>query len=322
MTFDPVLLKSLTKGMLSFVPGSTRFPRREGGGANSARYCYSVWLRHLVLAHHNGMGMMPGVVSELGPGDSLGIGIAALLSGAVSYHALDTVRFIRSGRNEQILAELVNLFRNCAPVPDDREFPHLFPKLQDYSFPDRVIDRDVLSKSLSRRRVSAIREALNHSSLQDGKTGLITYAAPWDSASVVQENHVDFILSQAVLEHVDDLDAAYSSMFRWLKPGGFISSEIDFKSHGTAREWSGHWRYNDFLWRLIRGRRAYFLNREPLSTHLYHLRATGFELRFLSTVQEPLQTSPELLASRFSGMDAADLTTSSAYLLASKNNCL
>ncbi len=315
---DKALFKALIKGFLSYVPGAVLVPRREGGGANSARYCYSVWLRHLILARQNGMKKIPDTVAELGPGDSLGVGLSALLSGVHAYHAFDVVGFIRLEQNQKILSDLIKLFREQSPVPDEQEFPHLFPRLKDYSFPYEILDNDILASSLAQDRVSAIQDALKTSSLTAGNAGFITYSVPWDSEEVLRENHVDLIISQAVLEHVDDLEHTYSSMYRWLKSGGYISNEIDFKSHGTARDWNGHWRYNDFMWRIIRGKRAYFLNREPLSTHIRQLDSAGFDLTFISKTLLPTPHSPAGLSKRFTDLDNDDLSTSSAYLLAYK----
>ena len=58
--------------------------------ANS-RYCYSVWLRHLSIINENGLDTNPNIVAELGPGDSIGMGLMALLTGSSKYYALDIV---------------------------------------------------------------------------------------------------------------------------------------------------------------------------------------------------------------------------------------
>jgi hypothetical protein len=42
-----------------------------GSQGTEGRYCYSVWLRHLVSAAANGLNCSPKAVAELGPGDSL-----------------------------------------------------------------------------------------------------------------------------------------------------------------------------------------------------------------------------------------------------------
>ncbi len=319
MKFNAVAAKSIIKGIMSFLPGSKILSRRERGGANSARYCYSVWLRHLILAHQHGVCKIPRVVAELGPGDSLGIGIAALLSGAGSYCALDVVKFIRAEQNLKILDEMLSLFEIQSPVPDEVEFPQIFPRLKDYSFPCDILDNDTLEKSLSSTRVSEIRTALKEPALAGDHSSRISYSVPWDSGSVLRENSIDFIISQAVLEHVDEIDNAYSSMYRWLKPGGYISHEIDFKSHGITSDWDGHWRYGDVLWRIVRGKRKYLINREPLSSHLRCVESAGFDLKLLSRVQMPMQSPRIELAPRFAQLDDDDLTTSSAYVLAHKN---
>ncbi len=48
------------------------------GGTVSARYCYSVFMRHRVIAAQYGMIQPPTTVVELGLGDSLGIGLMAI----------------------------------------------------------------------------------------------------------------------------------------------------------------------------------------------------------------------------------------------------
>lgn len=82
-------IKQLLYGISTFVPGLSRFHSKEIGGTNSARYCYGVWLRHLAMANKSGLIMSPPkIVGELGTGDSIGIGLAALLSGAEMYYGI------------------------------------------------------------------------------------------------------------------------------------------------------------------------------------------------------------------------------------------
>jgi hypothetical protein len=56
-------------------------------------------------------------------------------------------------------------------------------------------------------------------------------------------------------------------MHRWLKRGGFLSHQIDLRSHELYDEWNGHWGVPQWEWRIIRGRRAYLINRLPYSAH-------------------------------------------------------
>lgn len=50
----------------------------------------------------------------------------------------------------------------------------------------------------------------------------------------------DAIVSRAVLEHVYDLDTAFASMDRLLKPGGWMIHEVDLRDHGLFSEGGQH----------------------------------------------------------------------------------
>ena len=107
-------IEKLIKGLATYVPVLNRLTMRGTGGTVSARYCYSVWLRHLVLAHEQGLRKIPDTVAELGPGDSLGSGLAALLCGSERYFGLDVKSYAPTDRNRQIFDELVELFQRRA----------------------------------------------------------------------------------------------------------------------------------------------------------------------------------------------------------------
>src|SRR5450432_4034075 len=121
----------LARGLATYVPGMATLHRHvtRTGGSDSARYCYSVWLRHLVLSYQNGLCTRPpSRVAELGPGDSIGIGLAALLSGADYYYGLDALPLANLRRNVGVFEELIELFRARAAIPGDDEFPGVKPK--------------------------------------------------------------------------------------------------------------------------------------------------------------------------------------------------
>ena len=98
----------------------------------------------LVLGARKPAPSIPKVVAELGPGDSIGIGLAALLSGAERYFALDLVRYSGLEKNLEIFDELVSLFAAQAPIPGEQEFPFLYPKLDCYDFPHALVARERL----------------------------------------------------------------------------------------------------------------------------------------------------------------------------------
>jgi SAM-dependent methyltransferase len=305
-------IKALLSGLSTYIPGYDYM--RPTGGTGSARYCYSVWLRHLILGRTNGLySGVPEVAAELGPGDSIGIGLAALLSGVQKYRALDIVRYSDLAENLEVFDELVGLFRRREPVPGEEEFPLLMPRLSSYAFPAELLDETWLQNALDPQRVQQLRAAL--SSAGDEQSPIL-YAAPWKDPSLITDQSVDLIYSQAVLEHVDDLPGVYRAMRRWLKPGGAMSHQIDFQCHGKADTWNGHWTYSDFAWKVVVGRRAYLLNREPHSVHLRLLHESGFII-----VHEGVNRSPSMLrrgslSRRFRKLSEADLTTSGTFVLA------
>jgi hypothetical protein len=303
--------KAFATGLASFVPGVRRFMVRGTGGTGSARYCYTVWMRHLVKAHAAGIPTVHSCVAELGPGDSLGVGLAALLSGAGRYLALDAKSHANPEQNLAIFEELVELFRRREAIPDDVEFPLVRPKLHDYRFPARILSQDRLFSTLEESRIADIRAAI----LGRPSGVRLDYRAPWTDPSVVVSGSVDFLFSQAVLEHVDDLERTYKAMRAWVKPNGFVSHSIDFTSHDTTRSWNGHWTLNDPAWRIVRGTRPYFINREPLSRHLGLLAKYGFALVHVEKQQASVDPAFRP-ARRFKGMDRHDVSTRGVFVQA------
>jgi hypothetical protein len=256
-------------------------------------------------------------MAELGPGDSLGIGLAALLSSAERYLALDVVRYADNTRNSQILEELIALFRDRAPIPDEAEFPLVRPLLPSYSFPADILTSARLDVALHPKRLDLIRVATNSPATNPRVGGPVCYIAPWEPG-VIENGAVDLVLSQTVLEFPRDLPAMYAEMCRWLKPGGVMSHEIDFKSIGITVEWSGHWSCSDALWRLAAGRRRHRLNREPHSTHIALMQRVGCSIVCDERTVRPSGITRAQLAPRFRHLTEEDLTTSSALIQAVK----
>lgn len=265
----------ILKGALTMVaPSARHVSRRAVGGGLSARYCYGVWLKQLTLSQQV-MDRFPRTVVEIGPGDSLGTGLAALLSGVERYHALDLVPQALREASLGLLDELVGLYRarQARPAPG---WPDIDPLLGPGLFPDRILGVDRLASSLAPARIQCIREALLDPAgfSRDGSIRL-HHAAPWRPEDV-DEGSVDLAFSHAVLQHVDDLDGLNEALWRWLRPGGSVAHQVDYGSHRLTRHWNGHRACPDWLWTLVRGRRDYLLNREPPSGHRVRLVRRGF----------------------------------------------
>lgn len=311
---DTYKFKRIAVGLASWVPGAGRLRTQGTGGTVSARYCYSVWLRHLKMAEKNGFNTSPNVVAELGPGDSLGIGLLAILTGANQYFAFDALPYANMAKNLEILDQLVELLKSKEPVPGPEEFPKVKPFLEDYSFPHDILTGERIGKGIAPERLEWIRKCLENTDAPDSP---IQYRAPWDDGSIVEDSTVDMIFSQAVLEHVNDLDKTYRTMKSWIRPGGFLSHQIDFKCHGMAREWNGHWKYSDLEWKMIKGNTPYLINREPASTHLRLLKENGFQVKATLPVRDKSSLAKTDLAPRFRTMTDEDLLTSGLFVQAS-----
>jgi hypothetical protein len=290
----------ILKGILTWVPGLYvwRLRHASTGGTNSPRYCYSVWFRHLITLHPYGFRIKGAQVGELGPGDSIGAGLAALLSGADRYVGLDVVPFSAKVDLNTVFDELVQLFSQREPIPDHDKFLN------------HAIDWTVFAD-----RVERIRNGLKMG-VNIGQ--LVSYRAPWTSLNDVAAGSLDLIFSQAVLEHVDDLEETYQAMFVWLKPGGYASHRVDFSAHWLSPFWNGHWAYSDWQWRLVCGNREFLLNREPLSTHLACAKKVGFEVLLLRQDYGSRGLGIDALTQRFQGLSAEDAQTRGAMLILRK----
>jgi hypothetical protein len=264
----------LLKGIATFVPGLYDPKRGATGGSVTARYCYSVWLRHLRTIHAACGPVEIRRAAELGPGDSIGIGLAAILTGVDHLESLDVVRYASTPRNLAIFRELVELLRNRAPIPDDVEFPELQPRLASYEFPHDLLPAGWLERALDPARVAAIEAAIG------GKASSVSldYHVPWNARDLQQGAHLDLLYSQAVLEHVEDLEDAHRTLAGFVRAGGVAIHAIDFRSHCITPGWDGHLQYSPNVWRLVKGRRPYLLNRKSPAEHLAALDTAGFEV--------------------------------------------
>jgi hypothetical protein len=319
-------IKSLLSGVISCFPGGNTWlfrrdiKRNPGVGNSNPRYCYSVWLRHLVLVNkYFSYKGVPNAVAELGPGESLGTGLAALISGANRYYAFDVVPHVKNKENIKIFSELVRLFEKKEDIPNSKEFPQIHTELDDYGFPSDILSEDVLEPALKTERLAEIKLDLVNEKKYVFKPSYISYVVPWYDTDIIAPDSIDMIFSMSVLEHTDDLKTAYQASYNWLKEGGFMSHEIDFRCHGHSHTWNGHWGYSDFIWRLMRGCRPYFINRKAHSSHINLIKENGFKI--IADLQKFDQSGIKRheLAPQFRGFSNDDICTYSAFILSTKS---
>jgi SAM-dependent methyltransferase len=299
-------LRAVT-GLLTLVPGVAQLELRVGKpGPASALYAYGVWLQHMTAARRAGLETDYAAVAEIGPGRTLGVGVCALLCGASSYYAWDRVHYTSVAENVALLDELARLFEADAVAPEGA----FSSAMLDQERPTAVLPKSARAAWSNPERRDAIRAALQNPGVRcDGI--VVDYRTTLDLTEPR-----DLILSQAVLEHVDAIEAEHRRIAAALRPGGIASHRIDFKSHGFARAWNGHWTLGDLEWRLVRGRRTYAINRAPLHEHVAAMQAAGLEVAAIVRVKLPNTLARGDLKPRFARMPDADLTTSSALIQA------
>jgi SAM-dependent methyltransferase len=311
-------IRSLLKGALTFVPGAPALiPKPPPGSRADTPYYYGVWLKHLGGLAANGLDTSPTVVAELGPGDTLGVGLAALLCGAEKYYALDLLAYTQPKKNLAALDELVALLSKRTPRPD-KGFPDFAYSRGGELFPTEVLTDERLARTLAPARLADIREALGSGSGRAGSI-VVEYRAPWDDAAVIERDSVDLVVSQSVLEHVDDLETAYGALYQWLRPGGVMSHLIDLRSHGLTNEWNGHWSISDPMWTVMRGKRSFLINREPCSVHLEHMRRCGFEILYVAQRRgDATGIGRGRLAKRWQSLSDDDFSCNTVFIQARK----
>lgn len=139
------------------------------------------------------------VVLEYGPGDVLGVALLMYAHGAAEVHCVD--RFPLQRATPKTLAILARLL-------------------------------DSLEGDVRRRACSAFKREGDPSSGFDSSK--VAYLVTKNGVSNSLRRY-DLILSRAVLEHVDNLDATFIDMRDALRSGGVCVHLVDLKSHGLDR---------------------------------------------------------------------------------------
>ena len=280
---------------------------------------YGIWLKHLVMSQEHRPHAVPRIVAELGPGLSLGVGLAALICGAERYIALDAVRFAPLTHVLPVFDRLVELFVRQERPENATGFPSYEFALDAPGFPSRVLPAEHMTAMLDPARIAALRRDVQTFVDSGGlESSRMTYIAPWTLTGVAQCGEIDFLLSHTVLQHVQSVDAIWQQIGALLCSGGVCSHQVNFDSHGTSAIWNGHWVYPEAVWRIALGRKTFLINREPLSRHITAARKHG--LQCLEILQRRDETGVALsaLAPRWKGLAEDDRTTRGALIVARK----
>jgi len=294
--------KKLIRGIISYIPILKHILRKKGtGGSNSAEYCFKTWEGHSNYLYKNGFKFPINSLAEIGPGDSLGIGLTALLTGTKKYISLDNIRHSSSGNNNLVLDELVKILR--VKLNSASEIPPFFNK-------------EIIEKNLQKENLMKIRSAISNSS---GEGEIINYIVPWQNKENIQPDSLDLVISHAVMEHVLDLESVYSAIYKWLKPGGYGSHVIDYKAHELSDKWFEHWEFSETVWRILMHGRIYPINRMPYSFHKKLFERLGFIIMMEYLVRDENKADPRKINARIKDhFIKDDLNITSAHFIIQK----
>jgi hypothetical protein len=285
-----------------------------------AESSYGIWLKHLVLSYRHRLHPVPKIVVELGPGLSLGAGLAALICGAERYIALDAVRFADLGKILPVFDRLVTMLTNRERPGNATGFPSYDSFLDDKGFPLLAFRANHLDKMLEHTRITRLRDEMARFVRSGGQASeRIAYLAPWHIDEVPDLGKADFLFSHVVLQHVQSTQKIWAEIDRMMCSGGVCSHQIGFDSHGTSPVWNGHWTYPESLWRIALGRKVFLINREPLSNHLGAAQQCGLTPIETLRLTDSTGTARASLAPRWKDLSNDDLHTRGALILARKN---
>ena len=138
------------------------------------------------------------------------------------------------------------------------------------------------------------------------------------SLETVPDGQVDFLFSQAVLEHIRlaDFKNMVKQMRRVLKPTGVASHQIDFKDH--LQQGLNHLRFSSQVWESeFMARSGFYTNRLTWPSMQKIFQAAGFSVELRSSTLWPngLPTPQHKMAYPFKTMPSDDLMMMGAHVL-------
>jgi len=210
----PWYIKFTIKILLSFLPNKEKFFRFLGiyklGYMKDSNYSLGVFNSHL---EYSGFKPKDSVILEIGPGDSVSIGIIAWSMGAQKSYLLDNGNYATQDIN--VYKELIQTL---------------------------IMSGYERAKSL---------ENCNHFNELIEKTNIVYLINGLESLRELQSNSIDYCFSQAALEHIflNEFQSFISELYRVQKSGSLCSHVVDLKDHlgeslNSLRFNTGFWESN------------------------------------------------------------------------------
>jgi len=218
----------------------------------------------LISRSHGRLDLADKVVLEVGPGNSMGMGLLFLAHGAKRVYLVD-------------------------------RFKHIF--WDDY---DAIYYRNFLSE-ISNQDVpngSIVKEALR---IKNGKIilnpDLLEYRLGDAARIPLEDSSVDFLFSNAVLEHVRHVELAVQEFARVTKEAGLNVHEVDLRDHFFSKKPLRLLSYSDWLWDFMTCNRPAYSNRLRFSDYCKMFESNKFvieRLLYTRTIEQTQVTSLKL----------------------------
>jgi SAM-dependent methyltransferase len=259
----------------------------SGQAASYFRSCFDEYFAKLGVASGDIAAFLAGKrVLEYGPGDLPGVALLMVAHGAETVVCVDRFPLVQlSQKNLAVLADLLS-----GLTPEQRQRADgCFVRAGDAGSgfnPERI-----------RYRIDP-----------NGLSGL--------------RDEIDLVISRAVLEHVNDLQATFADMHVAMRPDAVAIHQVDLKSHGLHQ----HNRLDflawpDPLWQLMYSHKG-TPNRLRIDVYRRVLERTGFSITLLEPTLlaelDEVQAVRPKLASAFRELSDADLRWLGFWLVCSK----
>lgn len=234
------------------------------------------------------------VCMEIGPGDSLLSSLCMSAFGASKIYMVDVDDF--AVKEEDLYYEMINYLNSSSEV--------------DLNYSPRLKTLGNKLNKIKAKSNDAIISSLNAHYLTDGINSLKS----------IDDNTIDFIWSQAVLEHIrySEFDNFFAELNRILKIGGVSSHRIDLKDHlsGGLKNLF----FSDFIWESkFMSSSGFYTNRIRYKEMIKKIQDAGFDVELVNIDKwDKLPDRKSLMQRKFSKLSDSELCISGFDVLLTK----
>ncbi len=98
--------KKIIRAFLSYTPLFKYIVRTKGTSPVNGEYYKGIYENHIKKLNRFGFSKINGIIGEIDPGDTFGVGICALMDGFEKYYALDIIEHSDNTKNLKVMNEL------------------------------------------------------------------------------------------------------------------------------------------------------------------------------------------------------------------------